>query len=411
MQNTVIFNALFVGEMGYKSLIHKGLRHKSAFTLVELLVVIAIIGMLIALLLPAVQAAREAARRMQCSNHLKQIGLSVHNFHDTYDGLPPVGLEGRACFSGFALLLPYQEQTSFYELVTEAIRENREVYNPHGNWWRDQSWGNARLSDAAKAGVSSISFTKCPTRRSGQSRYDAEPIAWFVAPGPRGDYAMVTAVETTWSPGDEWFAWAKAHKSNDDGHWENGRKFSIQRGTLRAASYAERHPNPDPDNDGNYSGQGRSSTWSVRDSFSRMSDGMSNTFIIGEKQLFIGDATNPAWMDHVPPNDDNQGWMGADGTWLVMNIFRSMNVLRPVHTMGPLSEIDTKGIEHTTGIQPRTQFRHVWSQPTMGFGSWHTGVTLFAVGDGSVASVSDSINPRILARLGACDDGQSVTIP
>ncbi|MDR0336216.1 MAG: DUF1559 domain-containing protein [Planctomycetaceae bacterium] len=88
------------------------------FTLVELLVVIAIIGVLIALLLPAVQAAREAARRMQCTNHLKQISLSVHNFHDVHQRFPAYfgdplakGINRR---NHFFVLLPFIEQQAMY---------------------------------------------------------------------------------------------------------------------------------------------------------------------------------------------------------------------------------------------------------------------------------------------------------
>ena len=96
------------------------------FTLVELLVVIAIIGILIALLLPAVQAAREAARRMQCSNHLKQIGLAVHNYFDANkQHFPPqYAFRGENAarpqdknFSFFSCLLPYMEQTAIYSTL------------------------------------------------------------------------------------------------------------------------------------------------------------------------------------------------------------------------------------------------------------------------------------------------------
>ena len=90
-------------------------RRLGGFTLVELLVVIAIIGVLVALLLPAVQSAREAARRMQCSNNLKQITLAVHNYHDSHKLLPPGSTNAALSGStGFAAILPYIEQANLY---------------------------------------------------------------------------------------------------------------------------------------------------------------------------------------------------------------------------------------------------------------------------------------------------------
>ncbi len=97
-----------------------------AFTLVELLVVIAIIGILIALLLPAVQAAREAARRSQCTNNAKQLGLAVHNYHDSFKCFPPGSIRWSAPWPEswqtshihwIARILPYFEQKSIYDQI------------------------------------------------------------------------------------------------------------------------------------------------------------------------------------------------------------------------------------------------------------------------------------------------------
>src|SRR5262245_14024849 len=90
-------------------------RH-GAFTLVELLVVIAIIGVLVALLLPAVQMARESARRMQCSNNLKQCPLAAHGYHDAYNVLPPGRLDHRGAITWAVQILPYMEQDNYFKL-------------------------------------------------------------------------------------------------------------------------------------------------------------------------------------------------------------------------------------------------------------------------------------------------------
>ena len=139
------------------------MRRRKAFTLVELLVVIAIIGILIALLLPAVQAAREAARRMQCSNHLKQIGLGALNHEATHGYLPSNGWGywwvgspdagyGRNQPGGWIFnILPYTEQTDVYDMLR----------------------GHSRMMEAMGAAKSMVGVPiagmHCPSRRTAKA--------------------------------------------------------------------------------------------------------------------------------------------------------------------------------------------------------------------------------------------------
>ncbi len=111
-------------------------RRTRGFTLIELLVVIAIIGVLIALLLPAVQAAREAARRAQCSNNLKQVGLGIHNFESAYKAFPRSGehpvtwtdgktYKSQDYHSAFTMVLPYMEQAQVFNSLNLDLRHNQ----------------------------------------------------------------------------------------------------------------------------------------------------------------------------------------------------------------------------------------------------------------------------------------------
>jgi prepilin-type N-terminal cleavage/methylation domain-containing protein len=137
---------------------------RTGFTLVELLVVIAIIGILIALLLPAVQAAREAARRSQCSNNLKQIGLALHNYESANRAFPPGGLHqaaGGYGFSWIVRILQYSEAGNAYAKL-DQLGTSAGAWAGSVGWVGAAKWGgnsyNANMLDNV-----GFPFLKCPS--------------------------------------------------------------------------------------------------------------------------------------------------------------------------------------------------------------------------------------------------------
>src|SRR5262245_2831840 len=156
-------------------------KRRGGFTLIELLVVIAIIGVLISLLLPAVQKVRESANRASCGNNLKQIGLAIHNFHDTYAAIPPSRLDKDGGITWAVLILPFIEQDNFYQRWDIS------------RWYYGQGANDAEGDEIRQT---QVKLYYCPARRSPPLNSivgDKPDLPWGGSkqhyPGALGDYA------------------------------------------------------------------------------------------------------------------------------------------------------------------------------------------------------------------------------
>ena len=328
---------------------------RRAFTLVELLVVIAIIATLIGLLLPAVQSAREAGRRTQCSNNVRQQALACLLHVDKRNFLPSGGWgwswagdpdrgfgRDQPGSWGFSIL-PFAENELLFELASDG---QADVITAN------------QMRQAAVACSTPLSFFICPSRRPVRVYptpvYASNSTPLFNATAPRrnqptyetnrSDYkANAGSLRVWWGTGPNGLAEALKDQGFSDMTGSNGLVF--QRSEVRLA---------------------------------KIQDGTSKTYLVGEKYL------NPdSYATGLDPSDDHSLFVGDDYDphgWTEIGSC-------------PVSQ-DTPGLQLS------------WS-----FGSAHAGIFIMAMADGSTRSVSQSIDPTVHRDLGYRADGRSVQVP
>ncbi len=321
---------------------------RHGFTLVELLVVIAIIGVLVALLLPAVQAAREAARRTQCKNNLKNIGLAIVNFHDVKDRLP----HSRK---------PFDFQTWAAELWPFI-----EAGNLAAQWDPTQSYYGQR--DDIRTAQQSVYL--CPTRRSppavsvsGDTDNGSHALSDNV-PGALSDYGCVI--------GDPLF-------ESDSAVFAGSRIVEGPNGPFRFA-----------DSVGVVAKQVVAGVtdlskipFRVKVTLTKITDGTTHTAFVGEKHIPVGD-------------------------WFGVGIMNDSSIYNPDYrkVVGRVGGFNRPLANPTDGSLGGADF-NPWEN---NFGSWHPGVCLFAFGDGSVRPLDNSINEGVLGYLCNISDGNVIDL-
>jgi type II secretory pathway pseudopilin PulG len=347
-------------------------------------VVIAIIGVLIALLLPAIQAAREAARRAQCSNQLKQIGLGFHNFHDTQRGILPVSLYLNHA-SGYILLFPYLEQTAAYQLIES--KTNKFEWSLDHDFWGQSTTSTRKLTEEEITQLFSIPVYRCPTRRTPGARdglYSGtygDGTTVTGACGPRGDFAVVAYVDRSVSS-TEWSA-ATGNPIGSGVTNVNGLSSAMRPAMLQSGSTSW-------------------ANWIPRDTLAWLIDGTSNTIIIGEKHihpdnfqkwdgLLSGsyDTEEKGYSQDCSYSNPSEFVFGD--AWLA----RAFHIRNTSECFGISRPYENKAVQ----------------QDRSSFGSWHLGICQFLLGDGSVFPINVTTpvgthdNKSTLLKLSCVNDG------
>jgi prepilin-type N-terminal cleavage/methylation domain-containing protein/prepilin-type processing-associated H-X9-DG protein len=307
------------------------------FTLVELLVVIAIIGILLALLLPAVQSAREAARRLQCSNHLKQFGLGAHNHLTAHGNFPPGGwgwgyvgdpdrgTDWRQPGGWLYNLLPYVEQQSLHDMP-KGITNTTD-----------------RLAASTQMAKTVVPYFHCPSRRAAKLYVTNHPSSGDPINANKLDMSSKTDYAAAGGDAELTLVQGPSSLAVGDGMtatWDNLKSQST--GIYFPASALE---------------------------VQEVSDGLSNTLIYGEKFL------NPDHYQTGQDGGDNEFALMGDNEDIVRWTGATNSAMQP--------RPDTKGLGFTKG-----------------FGSAHPGGFNAALADGSVRNINYNIERETLRRLG-----------
>jgi len=304
----------------------------TGFTLVELLVVIAIIGLLVALLLPAVQAARESARRVSCTNNLHQIGLALHNFHDVHGKLPPSRyLNGYPTW--FAIILPFVESAPEAQL-----------------WHLDQRYYAA---DNKLAREIEVPVYRCPSRGSTLQAFNAFGDAGATTTrGTVGDYA--------------------GNAGNNEGGGSRFWRPGVN-GTIITADIFDLNPKG-------------LTNWQAHISFKMITDGLSKTFLAGEKHIPAGAGERQGSLY----NGDNQN-----------------NCARVAGRVAPIADGEQNLFlcREKSGCDGQPNVPCICDT----FGSWHPAVCQFVFADGHVAAISTSADLTVIDRMAARNDGLAIS--